>query len=310
MGTPVVELQGLSVKLGRLQVLKNLNASLAGGCIGLLGPNGAGKTTLVNTLLGFYKPNGGTARMLGRDILKQAKEIRTYIGYMPESDSFIASMSGIRFVRMLGEISGLRPAEAMERAHEAMFSVGLGEARYRPVGTYSTGMKQLTKLAQALVHGPELLILDEPTNGLDPPARLRMLRLVRELRDSGKVHIILSSHLLHDVEQCCDEVVILRQGELAVYCNLEEERKANKKFIEMETLGKPDAFVEAIEKLGCEVALYKGRIKTVLPEHLEIRNLYEAAASTQARIRRLDYKRDSLQDIFLKAMEGQRNGSL
>jgi ABC-2 type transport system ATP-binding protein len=204
----------------------------------------------------------------------------------------------------------MRPAEAMERAHEAMFYVGLGEARYRPVGTFSTGMKQLVKLAQALVHGPRLLFLDEPTNGLDPPARLRMLKLVREIASSGNVHIILSSHLLRDVEQCCDEVLILRQGEVAVYCNLEEERRSNRKFIEMETLESPDAFIGAIEKLGCEVALHKGRIKTVLPEHLEVRNLYEAAASTGARIRRLDYKRDSLQDIFLKAMEGERNGSL
>jgi len=138
-------------------------------------------------------------------------------------------MAGIRFVRMMGEISGLRPAEAMERAHEAMFYVGLGEARYRPVGTYSTGMKQLAKLAQALVHGPSLLILDEPTNGLDPPARLRMLKLVREIRDNEKINIIFSSHLLRDVEQCCDEVLILRQGEIATYCNLEEERKANMK---------------------------------------------------------------------------------
>ena len=306
----VIELQGLSVKLGRLQVLKNLNASLGGGCIGLLGPNGSGKTTLVNTLLGFYPPNAGTAQVLGRDILSEAKEIRTYIGYMPESDSFIANMTGIRFVRMMGEISGLRPAESMERAHEALFYVGLGEARYRPVGTYSMGMKQLVKLAQALVHGPRLLILDEPTNGLDPPARLRMLKLVKEIRDGGQVHVILSSHLLRDVELCCDEVLILRQGEVAVYTNLEEERKANRKFIEMETLGAPDAFIGAIEKMGCEVALHKGRIKTVLPPHLEIRSLYEAAAETESRIRRLDFKRDSLHDIFMKAMEGERNGSL
>ena len=307
---PVIELENLSVRLGRRTILKNLTASLGGRCIGLLGPNGSGKTTLIRTLLGFHPPSSGSGRVLGHDIRTHARLIRTWVGFMPENDSYIPRMSGIRFVRMMGEISGLPAGVAMERAHEAMFYVGLGEARYRKLGTYSTGMKQLVKLAQALVHGPRILVLDEPTNGLDPPARQRMLRLVNEIRAAADVHILLSSHLLKDVEDCADEVIILKDGEIAVYCNLEEERRANRKFIEMETVGDHNGFADSIRKLGCECVFYRGRLKTVLPEAVEVRDLYRIAAAQDIQIRRLDYKRDSLQDIFLKAMEGQPSGSL
>ncbi len=307
---PVIELCNLSVRFGRLEVLKKLEGSFSGQSIGLLGPNGAGKTTLIRTLMGFHSPSEGTGRIFGRDIRQNSKEIRQWIGYMPENDSFVASMTGIRFVRLLGELSGLPSEEAMERAHEAMFYVGLGEARYRALGTYSTGMKQLVKLAQALVHGPRLLILDEPTNGLDPPARRRMLKLVEEIRKSGRVNILLSSHLLRDVEVSCEEVIILKEGEIAVYCDLEEERRANRKFIELETQGQAEVFVSIIQGMGCECALYGERIKTVLPPGTEIRDLFKAAAERDIQIRRLDYKRDSLQDIFLRAMEGEPGGRL
>jgi ABC-2 type transport system ATP-binding protein len=302
---PIIELQGLEVKLGGRPILNGLNASLSGRCIGLLGPNGAGKTTLLHTLLGFYEPSGGTARIFGKDIKKEARGIRELMGYMPESDAFIAGMTGVRFVRLMGEVSGLPSERALERAHESMFYVGLGEARYRKVETYSLGMKQLAKLAQALVHGPRLLFLDEPTNGLDPAARERMLRLVQDIRDTGEVHVILSSHLLRDVEECCDEVLVLKNGNIATYCNLEEERRANRKFLELETRGGDEAsFAAAVEALGVEMAMdAKQKIKLVLPEGVEVRDLYRLAAERQVQIRRLDYKKDSLQDIFLKAME-------
>jgi len=302
---PVIELQGLEVKLGGRPILNGLNASLSGRCIGLLGPNGAGKTTLLHTLLGFYEPSAGTARIFGKDIKTEAREIRALMGYMPESDAFIAGMTGVRFVRLMGEVSGLPSERALERAHESMFYVGLGEARYRKVETYSLGMKQLAKLAQALVHGPRLLFLDEPTNGLDPAARERMLRLVQDIRDTGEVHVILSSHLLRDVEECCDEVLVLKGGNIATYCNLEEERRANRKFLELETRGGDEAsFAAAVEALGVEMAMdAKQKIKLVLPEGVEVRDLYRLAAERQVQIRRLDYKKDSLQDIFLKAME-------
>ena len=306
---PVIDLHGLSVSFGRRQILKNLRGDLRGKAIGLLGPNGAGKTTLIHTLLGFHPPSSGTAQIFGLDITDQAKEIKALIGYMPERDSFIAKMSAVHFVRLMGELSGLPSDAALERAHEALFYVGLGEARYRRLETYSLGMKQLAKLAQAIVHGPKLIFLDEPTNGLDPPARLRMIKLIREIRDSGYAQIVLSSHLLLDVEECCDEILILRDGEIAVYCNLEEERKSNRKFLMLETRGDHAKFVAALSKLGCEYAVSSDhRLKIVLQEGVEVRDLYRLAEEQQVQLRRLSYKRDSLEDIFLKAMENGYGG--
>jgi ABC-2 type transport system ATP-binding protein len=307
---PVIDLNDLSVNFGKRRILKGLRGELRGRAIGLLGPNGAGKTTLIHTLLGFHAPSAGTAHIFGKDILTDAKQIRSLIGYMPERDSFIAKMSAVHFVRLMAELSGLPPEASLERAHEALFYVGLGEARYRSLDTYSLGMKQLAKLAQAIVHGPKLIFLDEPTNGLDPPARARMIRLIREIRDSGQANIVLSSHLLRDVEECCEEILILKDGYLAVYCNLEEERKSNRKFLVLETRGDDAKFVEAIAGLGCEYALTGDhRLKIVLTEGTEVRDLYRIAAEQNMQIRRLSYKRDSLEDIFLKAMENG-NGSL
>ncbi|HUA60968.1 MAG TPA: ABC transporter ATP-binding protein [Verrucomicrobiae bacterium] len=309
---PVIELDGLEVRFGDRVILKRLKAALTGRAIGLLGPNGAGKSTLINTLLGFHTPSAGTARVLGHDVRTQARQARGLIGYMPENDSFIANMSGVRFVRMMAELSGLPSEQALERAHEAFFYVGLGEVRYRPLGTYSLGMKQAAKLAQAIAHGPKLLFLDEPTNGLDPPARLRMIQLIQEIRDRGDLHLMLSSHLLRDVEECCDQVLILKDGNIAAFCNLEEERRANKQFLEIETRGGTDGtFLAAMAQLGCESAPgAQGRIKLVLPDGLDVRRLYEVAANQNVQIRRMNHRRDSLEDIFLKAMEAPTNGGL
>ncbi|HEV2379135.1 MAG TPA: ABC transporter ATP-binding protein [Terriglobia bacterium] len=303
--TPVIELDGLSVRFGARDILKDLRASMSGRTIGLLGPNGAGKSTLINTLLGFHRPSKGTARVLGHDIQRETMQIRRLTGYMPESDSFIAQMTAVKFVQMMAELSGLPSEAALERAHEALFYVGLGEARYRKLGTYSLGMKQLAKLAQAVAHGPKLLILDEPTNGLDPPARQRMIRLVREMRDSGELHILICSHLLRDVEETCEEVLILKEGQKVHYSNLEEERRANRRFVELETFGGENGLAQAVEDLGCECALTGAhRMKMVVPESFAIRDLYRLAAERNVQIRRLNFRRDSLEDIFLKAMEG------
>jgi ABC-2 type transport system ATP-binding protein len=306
----VIKLDQLSVNLGGRPVLKGLQCELRGRAIGLLGPNGAGKTTLIHSLLGFYPPASGTAFILGQDIRSGARQMRSLVGYMPERDSFISDMSCVHFVRFLAELSGLPSEAALERAHESLFYVGLGEARYRKIGTYSLGMKQLAKLAQAIAHGPKLIFLDEPTNGLDPPARLRMLELIRQIRDTGGIQIVLSSHLLRDVEECCEEILILKDGRIAVYCNLEEERKANRTFLEMETRGNMVEFAKALDTLGCEHAIMgESRIKVVLDNGAHVRDLYRLAAEGGVQIRRLNYKRDSLEDIFIKAMENG-NGSL
>src|ERR1700689_819998 len=192
----VIELDSLEVRFNERVILKKLKAALTGRSVGLLGPNGAGKSTLINTLLGFHKPSSGTARILGRDVRTQAREVRSLVGYMPENDAYISSMSGVHMVRLMAELAGLPREHALERAHEAFFYVGLGEVRYRAIGTYSLGMKQSAKLAQAIVHGPKLLFLDEPTNGLDPPARTRMIQLIQEIRDRGDLRLILSSPFL------------------------------------------------------------------------------------------------------------------
>jgi ABC-2 type transport system ATP-binding protein len=302
-----IELEGLGVRFGGRPILQGLTARLSGRAIGLLGPNGAGKTTLIHTLLGFHSPSEGTARMHGEDIVSGRTRLTGTIGYMPESDAFIAGITAVRFVRMMGELSGLPDEAALERAHETLQYVGLGEARYRTLEGFSLGMKQMAKLAQAIVHAPKILFLDEPTNGLDPPARARMIRLVKEIRDSGQAQIVLSSHLLRDVEECCDEVLVLKDGKIAFSGNLEEERRANRKFLQVETRGDERAFAAAAESLGCTCALLSpGRLKMVLPESVAVRDLYRIAAEQQLQIRRLDYKRDSLQDIFLKAMEEPR----
>ncbi len=299
-----IELDDLEVRLGNRLVLKGMRGALNGRAIGLLGPNGSGKSTLINTLLGFHAPSRGTARVFGMDIRRRSMEIRALAGYMPENDAFIAQMSGIRFVRYMAELSGLPPEQAIERAHEAFFCVGLGEVRYRKVGTYSMGMKQLVKLAQAIVHGPKLLILDEPTNGLDPLARQRMIQLIREIRDAGDIRLLLSSHLLRDVDETCDEVLILKDGCVAAICNLEDERRSNRKFIEMETVGATPPFTDAVRALGCECATFgNGRLKVVMPDKIEIRDLYGVAAAHNVQIRRMNHRRDSLEDIFLGAME-------
>ena len=302
--TPVIELDGLGVRFGKRDILNGLTCSLSARTIGLLGPNGAGKSTLLNTLLGFYQPARGTARVFGHDIRTETKKVRSLVGYMPENDALIANMSAVSFIRMMAELSGLPSEAALERAHEALFYVGLGEARYRKLGSYSLGMRQMAKLAQAIVHGPKLVILDEPTNGLDPAARQRMIRLVLEMRETRELNIVLCSHLLRDVEECCDEVLILKQGAIVHHSNLEEERSANRRFVELEALGDQNGLAEALQQLGCECALAgSGRIKMVLSDGLEIRDIYRIAAERDVQLRRLNYRRDTLEDIFLKAME-------
>jgi len=302
----VIDLDGLEVRLGNRIVLNGLTGTLRGQAIGLLGPNGAGKSTLISTLLGFHQPLRGTARVFDFDVRRDRAQIRQQIGYMPENDSFIGNMSGVRFVRYMAELAGLPRGEALERAHEALFYVGLGEVRYRKVSTYSLGMKQLIKLAQALAHGPKLLILDEPTNGLDPVARQRMIQVIKEIRKEGSIRLLISSHLLRDIDETCDEVLILKDGRIAALRNIEEERNSHRNFIEIETVGATEQFSARIRELGCECASFPGgRIKLVMPDHIEARDLYVIASDQGVQIRRMNQRRDSLEDIFLRAMDNE-----
>ena len=302
----IIDLDGLEVRLGTRTILNGLTGELQGYAIGLLGPNGAGKSTLINTLLGFHPPSKGTARVFGLDAHRDRAQIRGAIGYMPENDSFIGNMSGVHFVRYMAELAGLPSGAALERAHEALFYVGLGEVRYRKVNSYSLGMKQLIKLAQALAHGPKLLILDEPTNGLDPIARQRMIQLLKDIRKEGSVRLLISSHLLRDIDEVCDEVLILKNGRIAALCNIEAERRSNRSFMELETVGATEQFSVSIRGLGCECACFPGgRIKLVIPDNIEVRDLYVIASEQGLQIRRMNQRRDSLEDIFLRAMDNE-----
>jgi ABC-2 type transport system ATP-binding protein len=301
-----IEFEGLHVQLGGRTVLNGLTGELRGKAIGLLGPNGAGKSTLINTLLGFHVPSQGSARVFGLDTQRDRARIRQGVGYMPENDSFIGNMTGVRFVRYMAELAGLPAGEALERAHEALFYVGLGEVRYRKVNTYSLGMKQLIKLAQALAHGPRLLILDEPTNGLDPLARQRMIQTLQAIRKEGSIQLLISSHLLRDIDQTCDEVLILKDGRIAALCDIEQERRSQRNFIELEAAGPTEAFCETLRSLGCECASFAGgRIKLVVPDRIGSRDLYVVASQTGMQIRRMQRRRDSLEDIFMRAMEAE-----
>jgi ABC-2 type transport system ATP-binding protein len=285
-------------------VLRGLDGTVDGRIVGLLGPNGAGKTTLLATLLGFYPITAGGVRLLGQAIGGARHAVRARLGYMPENEAHVAGLSAVRFVRLMAELSGLESKAALERAHEALFYVGLGEARYRKLETYSLGMRQLAKLAQAIVHGPNVLLLDEPTNGLDPAARQRMLRLVREIADSG-VRVVLSSHLLRDVEAVCDQVIVLKDGRVATIADLSAERGEHRRFLELEPRGGDvPGFLAALGELGCEVAeLPSRRAKVVLPPGLESRVLWQLAQERGVALRRLTLARHSLEHLFMQAME-------
>ncbi len=307
MASAVIDVENLRVKLGRREILRGISCRLGtagtGKAIGLLGPNGAGKSTFILTLLGFHKPQDGHMRVLGYDCRSRQREIRTHTGFMPETDSFIANMTAVAFLRLMAELSGLSPKIALEKAHEALFHVGLGEARYRELRTYSQGMKQMARLAQAIVHGPELLILDEPTNGLDPSARLRMLKLVREMKEEQGMNVLLCSHLLRDVEQVCDEVVIMKDGLIVHECNIEEERRSNKRFVELEVSGNDENLGTALPEIGAEgITEGHGRWRIVLPPAVEVQALWGLLGQQNLLVRKLTHRRDTLEEIFLKAM--------
>jgi ABC-2 type transport system ATP-binding protein len=307
MNAAVIELENLKVTLGRREILCGISCRLGesgtGRAIGLLGPNGAGKSTLIQTLLGFHQPSGGRARVLGYDCHHQMRRVRERVGYMPENDAFIAGQTAVEHLRLLGELSGLPAEAALEKAHETLFHVGLGEARYRTLGTYSLGMKQMAKLAQAIVHGPELVILDEPTNGLDPAARRRMLRLVREMREEHGMHVLLCSHLLTDVEQVCDEVMILKDGRLVHQANLEEERRSNLRFVELEVNGDDHTLGAALTAAAAEaVNEGGGRWRIVLPADFPVAGLWPIVDAAGLTVRKLTHRRDTLEEIFLKAV--------
>ncbi|NWG13130.1 MAG: ABC transporter ATP-binding protein [Acidobacteria bacterium] len=299
----IIELDNINVRFGTQKILDSVNVRFSGGSAGLLGPNGAGKTTLLNTLLGFIEPESGTGRVLGCDIRKEQLGIRQKIGYMPENDCHIPGMNAVSYVAYAGQLSGMKPKDALRRAHETLFYVGLGEARYRNVETYSAGMKQRIKLAQALVHDPELVFLDEPTNGLDPKGRMEMLELIRDISSTKGIHVVLSSHLLPDVEWVCREAMVIHKGRMLASGNIEDLKRGSGAVYEVRLKGDGSGFADKLEALGCRCTRNEdGVLRIRMAGGLDSRTLLEAARDGRVQIRHLVPLRQSLEDVFLQVI--------
>ena len=306
---PVVQLDGVSVVYGKNRALKNVSASFARGAVGLLGPNGAGKSTMLKALLGFVKPTEGRMRVLGLDVAERPMEIRARLGYMPETDGHIPGMNAVSFVGYCGQLAGLPAVDAMQRAHEVLYYVGLGEARYRAVETYSTGMKQRIKLAQALVHDPDLLFLDEPTNGMDPKGRDEMLELIHDLGHNKNVNLILSSHLLPDVEYTCDHVVVMDKGQVAAHGPIAELKGPAGRVFELRIKGDLQAFIDILQRAGMEChATDEDVMRVFVPAGAvpaigtDQRAIFALAAQHRIQVRHLRPSVPTLEDVFAKAV--------
>src|SRR5712692_2379328 len=303
---PAVTLDRVTVRFGRSAALREVTASFAAGAVGLLGPNGAGKSTLLKTLLGFIVPEGGRMRVLGLDVAAAPLEIRARVGYMPETDGHIPGMNAVSFVAYCGELAGLPRVDAIQRAHEVLFYVGLGEARYRNIETYSTGMKQRIKLGQALVHDPDLLFLDEPTNGMDPKGRDEMLELIRDLAHNKGVNLILSSHLLPDVEYTCDHVVVMDKGRVATEGPIAALKQPRGRVFELRVKtenGSIESFLERLRVAGLDChATDEDVMRVFVPGEDGARELFALAAAEQAQVRHLRPSVPTLEDVFAHAV--------
>ena len=304
----VASIRNLTVNYGSFTALREFSVEIPEGCVGLLGPNGAGKTTLLKTLLGFVMPAAGAGTVLGSDIVQSPREVRQKVGLMPEQDCHIPGMSAVQFVAYAGELAGMPSEQAVRRAHETLEYCGLGEARYRNVETYSTGMKQRIKLAQALVHGPKLLLLDEPTNGLDPAGREDMLDLVKDVSHGKGVNVLVSSHLLPDIERVCDEVVVLLAGRLRAKGKIRELKRIEGHPVDIELREPNSFFVEKMQALGAqllEARSFTYRMQAPgTPEEVAALAL-TAAKETGAQVRGFKLAERSLEEAFLSALEGK-----
>jgi ABC-2 type transport system ATP-binding protein len=301
--SPVASLEHVGVAYGRQWALSDVSAEFPGGTVGLLGPNGAGKSTMLKALLGLIKPDNGRLSVLGLDVATASLDIRARVGYMPEIDAQIPGMTAVSFVAYCAELSGLTAADAMQRAHEVLYYVGLGEARYRNVETYSTGMKQRIKLAQALVHDPDLLLLDEPTNGMDPKGREEMLALVRDIAHTKQISLILSSHVMPDVESVCDAVVVMNRGTVVMQGPIAALKRPTGRIFEVRIKGDQRAFVDAVRTQAFECHESDADLlRIVLPVEAGPEQLFASAARVGAQVRHLKPSVPTLEDVFAQAV--------
>ena len=304
--TALVTLDRVTVRYGKSPALRDVTVSFPGGAVGLLGPNGAGKSTMIKALLGFVVPDQGQMRVLGLDVKTSPLKIRQRIGYMPESDAHIPGMNAVSFVAFCGELAGLPRADAMQRAHEVLYYVGLGEARYRNVETYSTGMKQRIKLAQALVHDPDLLFLDEPTNGMDPKGRDEMLALIRDIAHNKGLNLILSSHVLPDVEYACDHVVVMDKGAIAADGPIAALKGQGGRVFELRVKEGTARLVELLRAEGLDCHDTEEDVMRVfVPDDRGPQYLFQLASAHRLQVRHLRPSVPTLEDVFARAV-GER----
>ncbi|MDH5466386.1 MAG: ABC transporter ATP-binding protein [Candidatus Aminicenantes bacterium] len=297
-----IEVNDIHFNYGKIKALDGVNLDLSQGAIGLLGPNGAGKSTLIRIMLGFLSPDRGEGRILGYDIKTEQEEIRRYVGYMPEDDCFIPELDAVSFTSYLGELSGMPRQEAMKRAHEALYYVGLEESRYRKVETYSGGMKQRLKLAQAIVHDPRLIFLDEPTSGLDPQGRTEILDLIMDISSKKDIQVLISSHILPDIELTCSYVVILNKGKLAAQGEISK-LKEIRDLYELKIKGEAQGFLRKLEEMKCRLEETEdGLLKVYTPPGYNRQEFFRIAAEENVQLRHFVKSQSSLEDLFADAV--------
>jgi ABC-2 type transport system ATP-binding protein len=294
----VIQTDGLSKYYGEVKALHNLSIDVKPGAVGLLGPNGAGKSTLIKVLLGLTPPTSGTGKVLELDSKVDGMKIRQRIGYMPEHDCFLPDLNAVSYLTYLGQLSGLRAYDAMQRAHEALFYVRIGDERYRELATYSTGMRQKVKLAQALVHDPELILLDEPTSGLDPHGRREMLDLIKNIVQQQGKNILFSSHILTDIEHICDHVIILNHGELVKTGKLKELLFDAEPDLVVRIRGDQEKFMGLLKDNGLQAVERKNDILVKYKPDVAKR-VIEITADAGVQLRHLNRSKHTLEELFI-----------
>ena len=302
-GEPVITAHNLRKMYGPHLALDDVDLEIPSGAVGILGPNGAGKSTLFKCLLGLIKTTSGGGTVLGYDIRTEGDKIRSRIGYMPEYDALDPGLAAVDQVRYSGELLGMNPAHATRRAHEVLEYVGLKDQRYRKIETFSTGMKQATKLACALVHDPEILICDEPTNGLDQKAREFMLQTLRRTVSEGGRSVLMSSHVMDDVQDVCDRIVMIHKGKIVVQRRIDELAKQVDREIEISVWGGASRMQAELEGRGLKVRRL-GRVLRV--DRIDDNTTFvilEAAAEAGVQVRQMQEYEPDLEDIFLLIMD-------
>ncbi|MFX1336565.1 MAG: ABC transporter ATP-binding protein [Promethearchaeota archaeon] len=305
MQSEIIITNSLTKYYGKILGIEDISMKVPRGGVGFLGPNGAGKTTLIRALLGIIRPTRGSAQVLGYDIRHEINQVRDRIGYIPEfNTSFIPDTTAMNFVAFCGRMNGLSYPESKQRASDSLFYVGLGEERYRNLSTFSLGMKQKVKLAVALVHDPEIIICDEPTNGLDPSGRVQMLELIRNLQiDEGK-NIILSSHLLRDVEQTTDYALVISEGKILAQGNIKELTANKRSTISVKVKSKQDDLLKALEANGMKVWIDGAFIEIEKTPNIE-KEIFTTAYQVGIDIRYLGSRSRSLEDVFVSLFAEQ-----